>query len=69
MPTIHRVRNVRVVIFSNDPEPAHVHLIGPDFEMRLLVGSWQLEPVRGRTGRIDDVLAWARANEGLLRAA
>lgn len=28
MPTVHRVGNLRVVIYPNDHRPAHVHVIG-----------------------------------------
>ena len=31
-PTILRVGGLRFVIFPNDHEPAHVHVIGPDWE-------------------------------------
>ena len=30
MPTILRLRNIRVVIYSNDHPPPHVHAIKPD---------------------------------------
>jgi hypothetical protein len=32
MPTIRRFDGWRVVIYSNDHRPAHVHVIGPDGE-------------------------------------
>ena len=30
MPTILRFRNFRIMIFTDDHEPPHVHAIGPD---------------------------------------
>lgn len=32
MPTVLRVRGLRVVIYPNDHRPAHVHVIGRGFE-------------------------------------
>ena len=69
MPTIHRVRNIRIVIFTRDHPPAHVHVIGPDFELRLFLGSWETEVVRGKPARLDDAVAWVKDNEARLRAA
>ena len=33
MPTIFRVDGLRIVIYPNDHPPAHVHVIGPDWEV------------------------------------
>lgn len=33
MPTMTRLDNLRVVIYSNDHRPAHVHMIGPNGEV------------------------------------
>lgn len=38
MPTIHRQHGPRFAIFSDDHEPAHVHVFG-DGEMKVLIGS------------------------------
>lgn len=35
MATIFRVRGLRVVIYSNDHWPPHVHVVGPDREARI----------------------------------
>ena len=32
MGTCHRYDNVRVMIYSNDHAPEHVHVIGPDWQ-------------------------------------
>jgi len=32
VPTVLRFRGLRVVIYPNDHRPAHVHVIGSDFE-------------------------------------
>jgi hypothetical protein len=33
MPTLLRIEGLRVVIYPNDHPPAHVHVIGPDWEV------------------------------------
>ncbi len=38
MPTLFRVGAWRVVIFLNDHEPAHVHVIGPEGRARFYLG-------------------------------
>ena len=38
MATIFRVRGLRVVIFSNDHGPPHVHVIGPAAEAKIALG-------------------------------
>jgi hypothetical protein len=35
MVTVHRLGNLRFVIFSNDHEPAHVHVVGPASEAKI----------------------------------
>jgi len=32
MPTVGRIDGLRIVIWTNDHRPAHVHVIGPDGE-------------------------------------
>jgi len=38
MVTIFRVRGLRVVIYSNDHWPPHVHIVGPDREAKIALG-------------------------------
>jgi hypothetical protein len=48
MPTILRIEGLRVVIYPNDHPPAHVHVIGPDWEVVInLVGLQVREIVFG----------------------
>jgi hypothetical protein len=39
MATIFRVRGLRVVIYSNDHWPPHVHVVGPDREAKIALSS------------------------------
>ena len=48
MPTILRVDGLRIVIYPNDHPPAHVHVIGPDWEVVVnLVGMKVREIIGG----------------------
>jgi hypothetical protein len=66
MPTIHRVRNLKVVMFLNDHDPPHFHVHGPGWRLRAHVGSWETQVVSGRPRDYADVLAWARGSEAEL---
>ncbi len=39
MPPVLRLGGLRVVIYPNDHEPPHVHLIGPDCHARIRLGT------------------------------
>lgn len=39
MPTILRFRGLRVVIYSDDHRPPHVHVIGADREAKIALGA------------------------------
>jgi hypothetical protein len=38
MVTVFRLRRLRVVIYSNDHWPPHVHVVGPDREAKIALG-------------------------------
>jgi hypothetical protein len=67
MPTVHRIGPCVIKIFTNDHEPPHFHVEAADFVVKVVIGSWEVVPVAGRARRLAAVLAWARANEELLR--
>ncbi len=67
MPTIHRVRNLKLVMFLNDHDPPHFHVHGPGWRLRVHIGSWEAQVVSGRPRDYADVIAWARDNEASLR--
>jgi hypothetical protein len=41
LPAILRFRNLRVVIYTEDHSPAHVHVIGPDGRAVFLLNCWR----------------------------
>ena len=48
MPTILRIEGLRFVIYPNDHPPAHVHVIGPDWEVVInLIGLEVREVING----------------------
>jgi hypothetical protein len=54
MPTILRFRGLRVMIYSYDHRPSHVHVIGPGAEARIALGGEGARP-------------WVMTNDGLSR--
>ena len=44
MATLFRVMGLRVVIYSNDHWPPHVHVMGPDREARIALGGGDQHP-------------------------
>lgn len=41
-PTLLKIGNVRIVIYTKDHAPAHVHAIAPGAEAKIEIGSWRL---------------------------
>lgn len=68
MPTVHRIRNMRLVMFTNDHPPAHLHVEGPGWRLKLLLGTWEVLVLKGRPRGHAEAIAWAKANEARLRA-
>ena len=44
MPTVLRLGGLRVVIYPNDHEPPHVHLVGPDCHAKIRLGTDRRKP-------------------------
>jgi hypothetical protein len=45
MPTGLRVDGLRIVIYPNDHPPAHVHVIGPDWEVVINLAGLQVREI------------------------
>jgi hypothetical protein len=39
MPTVLRFGNLRVMIYTNDHRPPHVHVVGPGIEAKIALGN------------------------------
>ena len=75
MPTIHRARGLRFVIFTNDHQPAHVHAIAPDGEAKIELGDDIRGPalvwIRGamRNAEVRRAMAEVATHQTMMRAA
>lgn len=73
MVTVHRAFGFRFVIYSNDHEPAHIHVIGPGCEAKVqLDGPLGLDLVWQRgftTSELRRVLAVVQSERARLRDA
>ncbi len=49
MPTIYIFRNIRIVIFTNDHGPPHIHAISPDGEAKIKLDNLECYFLRGFT--------------------
>ncbi len=57
MPTILRFRNFRIVVFTEDHTPSHVHARGPGVEVIFYLACWNGPPrVRANRGVPNQVL-------------
>jgi hypothetical protein len=60
MPTILRFRGLRVVIYTNDHWPPHVHVIAPEAQAKIALGEARQRPfVLLNEGLSRRQLAWA----------
>jgi Domain of unknown function (DUF4160) len=67
MPKLLRIEGLRVVICPNDHPPAHVHVIGPDWEVVInLVGLSFREIINGGVHHARRVLQIVAENRAVL---
>lgn len=66
MPTVHRIRNLYIRMFSNEHNPPHFHVETPDG--RVQVALLDLSVTRGkiRTRDLEEIRVWAHENMELL---
>ncbi len=63
MPTVARFGNVRVFINTDDHEPPHVHVIGPDYIAKVRIEDGSIIENSGRaTSAAREAVAWVGAN-------
>lgn len=46
-----RIWNLRIMVYTNDHDPAHIHVIGPDGEVRFNLKTWETLSVNGFSPR------------------
>jgi Domain of unknown function (DUF4160) len=67
MPTLLRIEGLRVVIYPNDHPPAHVHVIGPDWEVVInLIGLSVREIIDGGDREARRALQMVSENRAVL---
>ncbi|WP_062114090.1 DUF4160 domain-containing protein [Aureimonas sp. AU40] len=69
MPTITTIGNIKIVVFADDHNPPHFHILTPNGNA--LVSIATLSVIRGSIDRKDlrAALDWAGSNQALLQAA
>ena len=65
MPTIGRIGALDVMIFRNDHEPAHFHVIGTEFAAKFTIANAELLSSKGRIRRRDirEIEAWGQKHQ------
>jgi hypothetical protein len=66
MPTLARFGALRVAMYAEDHNPPHVHVLGPDIEVRVEIGTCQILTRYGRTAAIAPALAWVQAKRSAI---
>ena len=58
MPTIGRIGSLDVMIFRNDHDPPHFHVLGAEFSAKVAIADW------GQSHRTELYLNWQLARDG-----
>ena len=68
MPTIGQIGAFNVMIFRNDHDPPHFHVVGAEFSAKFAIANLELLSSKGRIRRRDirDVRAWGRKHQTAL---
>jgi hypothetical protein len=68
MPTIGRIGSLDVMMFRNDHEPPHFHVIGAEFSAKFAIGDLALLSSKGRirSRNIRAVEAWGHKHQSEL---
>jgi len=66
MPTLHRIGNIKIAIYSGEHNPPHFHVITPDERASVVLGDLSLSAgeLSARTMKI--VTEWAENNRELI---
>ena len=68
MPTIARLGAFDIMMFRNDHEPAHFHVIGPEFSAKFTISDLVLLSCKGRIRRRDirEIEGWGQLHRDAL---
>jgi hypothetical protein len=67
MPTLARFGNIRIVMFSDDHNPPHFHVVAGEREAMIALSNLRVIQGRLRRGELDVALGWAAQNREFLR--
>jgi hypothetical protein len=65
MPTIVRLNQCRICVYSGDHAPPHFHAVGPDWTAVIEIASLELIKGEGPIGALREVVEWAQDPENL----
>lgn len=68
MVTVHRVGALKIQIYADDHVPPHFRIVGPDFELLILISGLTILKGARHRPHIAEALEWARENVALLEA-
>jgi hypothetical protein len=65
MPTIGRIGSLEVMIFRNDHDPPHFHVIGAEFSAKFVIADLALLSNKGRIRRrnLRDIKQWGHRHQ------
>jgi hypothetical protein len=68
MPTKGRIGALDVMMFRNDHNPPHFHVVGTDFSAKFTIAEFELLSSNGQIRRRDirDIEAWGQKHQGML---
>lgn len=66
MPTIKDFGGYKIVIYAEDHNPPHVHVIGPDFQAKVRISDAVVIAGAIPSSRRREALSWVEAKKDLL---
>jgi hypothetical protein len=67
VPTLQRFGSVSVRMYADDHRPPHFHIVGPEFQVLVRIEGPGVIAGAARPRQIAEAMAWAAANQQLLR--
>lgn len=68
MPRLARLASVSIYIYADDHAPPHFHVLGADTDIQVEIDTLQVMRGQFRPAAFAEAIAWASANQSLLRA-
>lgn len=68
MPTVYETKNLRIVIHTDDHDPPHVHVIGPDAEAKITIADLNCYFNKGFSSRdIKRIISYLKQRQAQLQ--